>query len=40
VVYRTIYSPVKFWSIDELAEIFPRTIGRGIKNEWESAGKA
>ena len=38
--YRTIYSPGKYWSLDELAEIFPRTIGRGIKNEWENVGKA
>ncbi len=38
--YRTIYSPGKYWSLDELAEIFPRTIGRGVKNEWESVGKS
>jgi hypothetical protein len=38
--YRTIFSPGKYWSIDELAEIFPRTIGRGIRNEWENVGKS
>jgi len=37
---RTIFSPGKYWSVDEIAEIFPRTIGRGIKNEWESIGQA
>ena len=38
--YRTIYSPGKYWTFEELEEVFPRTIGRGVKNDWESVGKS
>jgi 3-oxoacyl-[acyl-carrier protein] reductase len=32
---RTIFAPNPMWTVDELAQVFPRTIGRGVKNEWE-----
>ena len=37
---RTIFSPGKMWTVDEIDQIFPRTIGRGVKNEWEGIGQA
>jgi NAD(P)-dependent dehydrogenase (short-subunit alcohol dehydrogenase family) len=31
---KTIWNPRGYWTLDELAEIFPRTIGQGMQNQW------
>jgi len=33
-VERTIFSPGEIWTVDELAEVFQRTIGAGLVNEF------
>ncbi|MBI2762095.1 MAG: SDR family oxidoreductase [Chloroflexi bacterium] len=33
-VERTIYAPGEMWTVDQLAEVFPSTIGQGLKNEF------
>ena len=33
-VERTIFAPGEMWTLDELAELFPRTIGQGLVNEF------
>lgn len=33
-VEKAIYSPGEVWTLDELDEIFPRTIGAGLRNEF------
>jgi 3-oxoacyl-[acyl-carrier protein] reductase len=33
-VEKTIYAPGEIWTLDELDEIFPRTIGAGLRNEF------
>ena len=30
----TIWNPNGFWTLDELAQVFPQTIGRGMRNQW------
>jgi NAD(P)-dependent dehydrogenase (short-subunit alcohol dehydrogenase family) len=37
---RTMFAPGKMWTVDEIEQIFPRTVGRGVKNEWEGAQAA
>jgi len=31
---KTIWNPRGYWTLDELAQIFPQTIGQGMKNQW------
>jgi NAD(P)-dependent dehydrogenase (short-subunit alcohol dehydrogenase family) len=31
---KTIWNPNGFWSLDELMQVFPATIGQGMKNQW------
>ncbi len=31
---RTIWNPRGYWTLDELVDIFPKTIGQGLKNQW------
>jgi NAD(P)-dependent dehydrogenase (short-subunit alcohol dehydrogenase family) len=31
---KTIWNPKGYWTLDELMEVFPRTIGQGMKNQW------
>jgi NAD(P)-dependent dehydrogenase (short-subunit alcohol dehydrogenase family) len=33
-VEKAIYAPGEIWTLDELEEIFPRTIGAGLRNEF------
>jgi 3-oxoacyl-[acyl-carrier protein] reductase len=33
-VEKTIYAPGDMWTVDELVEVFPQTIGQGLKNEF------
>jgi NAD(P)-dependent dehydrogenase (short-subunit alcohol dehydrogenase family) len=37
---RTIFAPGKMWTVDEIDQVFQRTIGRNVKNEWEGAQAA
>ncbi|MEO8457954.1 MAG: hypothetical protein ABI559_09095, partial [Chloroflexota bacterium] len=37
---RTMFSPGPMWTLDEIEQIFPRTVGRGVKNEWQGAEAA
>jgi NAD(P)-dependent dehydrogenase (short-subunit alcohol dehydrogenase family) len=30
----TLWNPNGFWTLDELVQVFPQTIGRGMKNQW------
>jgi 3-oxoacyl-[acyl-carrier protein] reductase len=30
----TIWNPKGFWTLDELVEVVPQTIGQGLKNQW------
>jgi hypothetical protein len=31
---KTIWNPSGAWTLDELAQVFPQTIGQGMKNQW------
>jgi NAD(P)-dependent dehydrogenase (short-subunit alcohol dehydrogenase family) len=31
---RTIFAPGELWTVDELAEVVPQTIGQGLRNEF------
>ena len=31
---KTIWNPNGFWTLDELAQVFPQTIGQGMRNQW------
>jgi 3-oxoacyl-[acyl-carrier protein] reductase len=33
-VERTIFAPGAIWTVDELMEVFPNTIGQGLRNEF------
>jgi 3-oxoacyl-[acyl-carrier protein] reductase len=33
-VERTIYAPGDIWTVDELMDVFPNTIGQGLRNEF------
>jgi NAD(P)-dependent dehydrogenase (short-subunit alcohol dehydrogenase family) len=33
-VERTIFAPGPFWTLDELMEVFPNTVGQGLRNEF------
>ena len=33
-VEKAIYAPGEIWTLDDLEEIFPRTIGAGLVNEF------
>ncbi len=33
-IEKAIYAPGEIWTVDELEEIFPRTIGQGLVNEF------
>jgi 3-oxoacyl-[acyl-carrier protein] reductase len=33
-VEQTIFAPGAIWTVDELAEVFPQTIGQGLQNEF------
>src|SRR5215207_7652013 len=33
-VEKTIYAPGEMWTVDQLAEVFPTTLGQGLKNEF------
>jgi len=30
----TLWNPNGFWTLDELVQVFPQTIGRGMRNQW------
>jgi hypothetical protein len=34
VLAKTIWSPGEGWTLDELAAVFPQTIGQGMRNQW------
>jgi NAD(P)-dependent dehydrogenase (short-subunit alcohol dehydrogenase family) len=31
---RSLYSPRGYFTLDDLVEVFPRTIGQGLRNQW------
>ena len=31
---KTIYNPRGHWTLDELVQIFPQTLGQGMRNQW------
>jgi NAD(P)-dependent dehydrogenase (short-subunit alcohol dehydrogenase family) len=31
---KTIYNPRGYWTLDELVQVFPQTIGQGMHNQW------
>jgi hypothetical protein len=38
--YRSIFSPGDQWSVDELLDIIPQTLGAGLVNKWMPAEEA
>jgi NAD(P)-dependent dehydrogenase (short-subunit alcohol dehydrogenase family) len=36
---RTIFAPGDYWSVDELVEAAPGTLGQGIRNQWQEIGQ-
>lgn len=36
---RSIFSPGDYWSVEELIETVPNTLGQGIRNQWMEIGK-
>jgi NAD(P)-dependent dehydrogenase (short-subunit alcohol dehydrogenase family) len=40
IVERAIWAPGEMWSVDELAEAIPQTLGQGLRNEWAPAEPA